>query len=91
LAAEDPKPTNRASSGYVPADPFSQAAAMVAVPFLFGLLGAFLDSVIGTRPVLLVTLALLGAVCAFISAYYHYGARVQSHYDDRVFIRRARP
>jgi hypothetical protein len=53
--------------------------AMVAVPVLLGLLGHWLDGRLGTGPGLVIGLAALGLVGAFLSAYYRYEERIARH------------
>jgi F0F1-type ATP synthase assembly protein I len=60
-------------------DALSQGLAMVAVPALLGLLGAWLDSKAGTGPILLIGFALFGLAGAFVSAYYRYEDRIRRH------------
>jgi len=58
-----------------------QSIALVITPLLFGLLGAFIDSRLGTRPAFMLALVTLGAVGAFLSAYYRYRERMA--HDDQ--------
>jgi hypothetical protein len=50
----------------------AQAIEIVATPFLFGLLGFFLDGRLGTRPLLTIVLGLFGVVGMAIRTYYGY-------------------
>jgi hypothetical protein len=68
-------------------DAFAHAMAMVAVPVLFGLLGAWLDSVAGTRPLLLLVLGGFGVACSFASAYYRYERRIARHDEGKPWAR----
>jgi positive regulator of sigma E activity len=69
-------------------DALSHAMAMVAVPTIFGLLGAWIDSMIGTGPVLLLVFAAFGIACSFASAYYRYEAKIASHNEGKPWVRR---
>jgi F0F1-type ATP synthase assembly protein I len=60
-------------------DAFAHAMALVAVPVLLGLLGAWLDSLAGTRPLLLLVFGAFGVLCSFASAYYRYEAKMARH------------
>jgi len=60
-------------------DALSKGLAMVTVPALLGLLGAWLDSKAGTAPVFLIVFALFGLAGAFVSAYYRYQDRIRRH------------
>jgi positive regulator of sigma E activity len=53
--------------------------AMVAVPLVFGLAGAWIDSRLGTSPIFVIALAAFGVACSFASAYYRYERRVADH------------
>ncbi len=71
-------------------DAFSYAVAMVIVPVLFGLLGAWIDSRAGTAPLFLLVLAAFGAACSFTSAYYRYERRIARHDEGKPWARRSR-
>ena len=60
-------------------DALSQGLAMIVVPTLLGLLGAWVDSEAGTAPVFLIAFALFGLAGAFTSAYYRYEDRIRRH------------
>ena len=68
-------------------DAFAHAMAMVAVPVLFGLLGAWLDGLTGTRPLLLLVLGGFGVACSFASAYYRYERRIARHDEGKPWAR----
>ncbi len=68
-------------------DAFSYAVAMVLVPVLFGLFGAWIDGRVGTRPLFLLTLGALGAACSFASAYVRYEHRVARHDEGKPWAR----
>lgn len=69
-------------------DALAHAMAMVAVPVLFGLLGAWLDSLAGTRPVLLLAFGAFGVACSFASAYYRYEAKIARHDEGKPWARK---
>ena len=70
-------------------DPLAHAAAMVLVPLLLGLFGAWLDRQFGTGWVFTAVLATLGVIGAFASAYYRYEARVAEQDEGKPWTRRA--
>lgn len=70
-------------------DALSHAMAMVAVPAAFGLLGWWIDSKIGTSPLLLLLLAAFGIVCSFASAFYRYERRIADHDAGKPWTRSA--
>jgi positive regulator of sigma E activity len=72
-------------------DALAHAMAMVAVPVLFGLLGAWLDGRAGTRPVLLLVFAAFGVACSFASAYYRYEAKMARHDEGKPWSRKRGP
>jgi F0F1-type ATP synthase assembly protein I len=76
----------RERQGY--GDGLTQALSLVVGPVLFGLLGAFLDSKLGTSPVLLLALGFLGVLAACITAYYEYRARIARHDEGKPWARR---
>jgi hypothetical protein len=69
-------------------DALAHAIALVAVPVLFGLLGAWLDSVAGTKPILLLVLGAFGVACSFASAYYRYEAKMARHDAGKPWARK---
>ena len=69
-------------------DALSHGLAMVAVPTVFGLIGAFVDSRVGTGPVLLLAFALFGLACSFASAYYRYSQRMAAQQEGKPWARR---
>jgi len=69
-------------------DALAHAMALVAVPVLFGLLGAWLDSLLGTRPVLLLVLGGFGVACSFASAYYRYEAKIARNDEGKPWARK---
>ena len=71
-------------------DALAHAMALVAVPVLFGLLGAWLDSLLGTRPVLLLVLGGFGVACSFASAYYRYEAKIARNDEGKPWARKPR-
>ena len=80
----------RLSSVPPPADDaLSHGMAMVAVPAVFGTLGWFLDSRIGTGPLFLLLFALFGVAASFASAYYRYSARIARESEGKPWARGA--
>jgi hypothetical protein len=69
-------------------DALAHALALVAVPVLFGLLGAWLDSVAGTRPILLLAFGAFGVACSFASAYYRYESKMARHDEGKPWARK---
>jgi positive regulator of sigma E activity len=61
---------------------------MVITPVMLGFLGAWLDSIVGITPILMVTFAALGVVGGFVSAYYRYEKRMAEHDRDKPWTRR---
>ena len=80
----------RVASGWPGAasSPASHAMAMVAVPVLLGLLGAWLDGLAGTRPLLMLLLGGFGVACSFASAYYRYERRMARHDEGKPWARK---
>lgn len=70
-------------------DAFSYAAAMVALPVVLGLFGAWVDGIVGTPPVLLVLFAAFGVASSFASAIYRYEARIAVHEEGKPWARKA--
>ena len=68
-------------------DAFSYAVAMVLVPVLLGLLGAWIDGRAGTRPLFLLLLGAFGAACSFASAYVRYEHRIARHDEGKPWAR----
>jgi positive regulator of sigma E activity len=60
-------------------DALAHGMAMVAVPLVLGLAGAWIDSRLGTSPIFVIALAAFGVACSFASAYYRYERRVADH------------
>jgi F0F1-type ATP synthase assembly protein I len=61
---------------------------MAAIPLLYGLLGLWLDSLLGTSPVFLVTLVALGFASSFASAYFRYQGSTVRHHADKPWARK---
>jgi len=85
LSAKDTRPTYRSNGE----GPLGHAMAMVGTGVLLGLLGAWLDSLFGTGPVLLLVFVMFAAASAFASAYYRYVARVRLEEADKPWARRS--
>ena len=58
-------------------DAFSQAMTFASGPIIFGLLGRWLDSVVGWSPILLLVGIALGIFGSSATLYYRYQARMQ--------------
>ena len=71
-------------------DAISLAMAMVALPVVLGLLGWWIDGLLGTGPVLLVLMAGFGVACSFASAWYRYERRIAEHDEGKPWARSAR-
>jgi F0F1-type ATP synthase assembly protein I len=69
------------------ADPLSHGLAMIAAPVVFGLIGALIDSGIGTGPAFLIALAAFGVACSFASAYYRYSWRIDQESAGKPWTR----
>ena len=70
-------------------DALSHGLAMVTAPVVFGLLGALLDSRVGTGPLFLLLFAIFGVAASFASAYYRYVQRVTTADAGKPWTRRA--
>jgi hypothetical protein len=68
-------------------DAFSYAVAMVLVPVLFGLAGAWIDGRTETRPLFLLLLGAFGVACSFASAYVRYEHRIARHDEGKPWAR----
>jgi len=69
-------------------DAFSYAVAMVLVPVLLGLLGAWIDSRLGTSPLCLLLFGAFGVACTFASAYYRYESKIARQDEGKPWNRR---
>jgi len=78
----------RERQGY--GDGLTQALTLVVGPVLFGLLGAFLDSRLGTAPLFLLLFGLFGVLAACVTAYYEYRGRMERHDEGKPWARRTR-
>jgi positive regulator of sigma E activity len=70
-------------------DALSHALALVVTPLLLGLLGVWIDRIVGTGWVFAALLATFGVVGAFTSAYYRYEARMAKHDEGKPWTRRS--
>ena len=75
----------REKQGY--GDGLTQALTLVVGPVLFGLLGAFIDSLLGTAPLFLIVLGLFGVLAAVVTAYYEYQGRIERHDEGKPWAR----
>jgi F0F1-type ATP synthase assembly protein I len=71
-------------------DALAAAVEFVAVPILFGLLGLWLDGLLGTRPVLAIVLGLIGLVGVVARTYYWYVADMKREEEARPWTRSPR-
>ena len=71
-------------------DALAQAAEFVVAPVLFGLLGWLLDNRLGTTPVFMVVLGIIGFVGAALTNYYRYMAKVAHDDEGKPWTRRQR-
>ena len=78
----------REKRGY--GDGLTQALTLVVGPVLFGLLGAFVDSKLGTSPLFLLVFGLFGVLAACITAYYEYRGRIARHDEGKPWARHTR-
>jgi hypothetical protein len=69
-------------------DALSYAAAMVALPVALGFLGAWVDGLLNTRPLMILIFAGFGVVSAFVSAFYRYESRIASHDANKPWSRK---
>jgi F0F1-type ATP synthase assembly protein I len=75
----------REKNGY--GDGLTQALTLVVSPVLFGLLGAFIDHLLGTGPVFLLVLGFVGVLGSCVTAYYEYEARIARHDEGKPWAR----
>jgi F0F1-type ATP synthase assembly protein I len=68
-------------------DAISLAMAMVALPVVLGLLGWWIDGLLGTGPVFLALLAGFGIASSFASARYRYERRIAQHDEGKPWTR----
>lgn len=71
-------------------DAISLAMAMVALPVVLGLLGWWIDGLLGTGPAFLIALASFGVVSSFASAWYRYERRIAEHDEGKPWARSPR-
>lgn len=70
-------------------DGFTRSFELALAPVLFGLLGWWLDSMLGIFPVLTIALGLLGVVGVFVKAWYTYAADMDQHEKEGRWARRS--
>jgi F0F1-type ATP synthase assembly protein I len=75
----------REKDGY--GDGLTQALTLVVAPVLFGLLGAFVDSLLGTGRLFLLVLGFVGVLASCVTAYYEYEARISRHDEGKPWAR----
>ena len=69
-------------------DALSHGLAMASVPVVFGLLGWWVDSLVGTGPIVLIALAVFGVASSFASAYYRYEQKISRHDEGKPWMRK---
>lgn len=72
-------------------DALAQAFEFAVIPVLFGALGLWLDSRLGTRPWITVVLLVLGVTGVVARALYVYKDKVEAEEEGKPWTRRARP
>ena len=75
----------REKNGY--GDGLTQALTLVVAPVLFGLLGAFIDRVLGTSPLFLLVLGFIGILATCVTAYFEYEAPIAPHDEGKPWAR----
>jgi F0F1-type ATP synthase assembly protein I len=68
----------------------AQAFEFAAIPVLFAALGWWLDSWLGTAPILVVTLSAVGFIGVSLRTIYHYKARTAKEEEGKPWTRRPR-
>ena len=71
-------PQRRISAPPAEGDVLAHGMTMIAAPVSFGVLGWWIDSLLGTSPIFLLVLAAFGVAASFASAYYRYEQRVSA-------------
>ncbi len=71
-------------------DPLGQAAEFVVAPVLFGLIGWLIDGWLGTAPIFMVSLGVLGFIGAGVANYYRYMAKTAHDEEGKPWTRRQR-
>ena len=87
-AADQSAHDDREKKGY--GDGLTQALTLVVGPVLFGLVGAWLDSILHTAPLFLLLLGLFGVLAAIVTSVYEYQGRVARHDEGKPWARRMR-
>ena len=80
-----PTQSAREKKGY--GDGLSQALSLVVGPVLFGLLGAFIDSKLGTAPLFLLVFGLFGVLAACVTVFYRVPGRMERHDEGKPWTR----
>jgi F0F1-type ATP synthase assembly protein I len=78
------KPTGRGGAD----DGLSQALSLVVGPVLFAFVGYLIDQALGTGPVFLLTLGILGFLGAVTALYFRYQAAMARDEADKPWNRR---
>ena len=65
----------------------SQAVELAAIPALFGLLGWWIDGLVGSGPWLLIGLGIFGLVGSLLHTYYAYMAQMAEDEKDKPWTR----
>jgi F0F1-type ATP synthase assembly protein I len=87
-AADQSAQDDRDKKGY--GDGLTQALTLVVGPVIFGLIGAFIDSMLGTSPLFLIVFGLFGVIAAVVTSIYEYQGRVARHDEGKPWARRMR-
>jgi F0F1-type ATP synthase assembly protein I len=71
-------------------DTMAQAFEFAVIPVLFGLFGLWLDSLLGTRPLVTVVMLVLGIAGVVARQLYAYKARMDEEEEGKPWTRRRR-
>lgn len=72
-------------------DGLTLAFEIVLVPLFFGLFGWWLDSLLGSGPLLVIVFAGFGLVGVVVKAYYSYKVKMDIEEEGKPWTRRQRP